>query len=335
MLDHARLGRRPLPRVVALAALVACLLPTAVLRAAADSIPTLTVESSREAQQLKHDVDVFVSSAIGKSWDESLMRWNRPICPLVAGLSRPMAEFVLLRLSNLARSVHAPLDGEQCKPNLFVLVAQNPSAFLKLLWRHEPNLFDTRNGIEPAKRFIETPRPIRAWYNASEMGADDTPAATITSILSQSAGLGAAGADYPVFSQPSSLGSRLSHSVVRNLSEVIVVIDANQIGKINVGQLADYVGMIGLAQIDLDKNLGHAPSILKVFNAQEGPAPLEMTEWDRALLTALYSTSQKSRLQISEMQTAVFKEVAAQSAAPMTPQSTPEPAPESSPESAY
>ena len=39
-----------------------------------------------------------------------------------------------------------------------------------------------------------------------------------------------------------------------------------------------------------------------------------MTEWDRALLSALYATSQKSRLQLSEMEDAVFKEISAQSA---------------------
>ncbi len=317
MHERARHGWMTLSRVLVPAALVAGVLAAAAASPArADSIPTVTVESQREAKQLRHDVDVFVSGAITKSWDESLMRWNQPICPLVAGFNRPTAEFILLRFSDLARAVHAPLDGEKCKPNLFVLVAQDPAAFLKLLWRHKPNLFDTRNGIEPARRFIETPRPIRAWYNANEMGADETPASTITSILAQSAGIGAASASYPVFSQPSTLGSRLTHAVVRNLSNVIVVIDAKQIGKLNMGQLADYVGLISLAQIDLDKNLGEAqaPSILKVFNPDETTAPLEMTEWDRALLSALYATSQKSRLQLSEMEDAVFKEISAQSA---------------------
>lgn len=300
--------------VVFLTLLLACVSASTGAWAGEDPIPQVTVESARDAQRLKHDVDVFVSGAIIKSWDESLMRWDQPICPLVAGLTRPVAEFMLLRISNLARSVHAPLDGEKCQPNLFVLVAQNPPVFLKLLWRHNPRMFDTRNGIEQAKRFVETARPIRVWYNANEMSSDGAAASTFASILAQSAGLGSGQVDYPVFSQPSTLGSRLSHSVVRALSNVIVVIDAAQISKFNVGQLADYVGMVSLAQIDLDKSLGIAPSILKIFNPEETSPPLELTAWDRALLSALYSTSQKSRLQVSEMQAAVFKELAAQSA---------------------
>lgn len=279
-----------------------------------DPIPQVTIESARDAQRLKHDVDAFVSGAMTKSWDDSLMRWDQPICPLVAGLTRPVAEFVLLRISDLARAVRAPLDGEKCRPNLFVLVAQNPPVFLKLLWRHNPRLFDTRNGIERAKRFIETPRPIRVWYNADEMSADGAAASSFASILAQSAGLGSGQVDYPVFSQPSTLGSRLNHSVVRALSNVIVVIDAAQVSKLTVGQIADYVGMISLAQIDLDKSLGIAPSILKLFDPEGTSPPLELTAWDRALLSALYATSQKSRMQISEMQTAVFKALAAPSA---------------------
>ena len=49
-----------------------------------DQIPQVTIESARDAQRLQHDVDAFVSGAMTKSWDESLPRWDQPICPLVA-----------------------------------------------------------------------------------------------------------------------------------------------------------------------------------------------------------------------------------------------------------
>ena len=86
--------------------------------------PAVTVTAPRE-EQLKHEVDTFVSSAITRPYgDDSLLRWDHPVCPLVAGLSRQSGEFVLLRLSQIARSAHAPLGSETCKPNLFVIVAQ-------------------------------------------------------------------------------------------------------------------------------------------------------------------------------------------------------------------
>jgi hypothetical protein len=66
-----------------------------------------------------------------------------------------------------------------------------------------------------------------------------------------------------------------------------------------------------LAQINLDKEIGQAPSILNVLNATESSPPFEMTVWDRALLHALYSTPQNSVMQLSKMQTVAFKDIAA------------------------
>ena len=274
---------------------------------AADPIDQITVQADRE--KLKHEVDGFVSSAIVKSYGESLMRWDHPMCPLVAGLEREPAEFVLFRLSEIAQAAHVPLGKEKCKPNFFVIVAQNPSAFLKLLWRRKPRLFDTTHGIVPVKRFIESPRPVRVWYNASDIGVDGGVA--FTSALAESAGIGMGMVDYPINVAPSSLGSRLTRAVVRNIESAIVVVDPKQVHALNIGQLVDYVALIGLAQINLDKDLGQAPSILKVFNASDASPPLGLTSWDRALLHALYSTPQRNVVQLSEMQTAVLRDLTA------------------------
>jgi hypothetical protein len=63
----------------------------------------------------------------------------------------------------------------------------------------------------------------------------------------------------------------------------------------------------------LDKVLGDAPTILSLFRASEASRLKEMTEWDKALLHALYSTPQKSKMQISAMQTATLNEIASNS----------------------
>jgi hypothetical protein len=116
--------------------------------------------------------------------------------------------------------------------------------------------------------------------------------------------------DYPIHVSPG-LGSRLTTPVVRNIESAILVVDPKQVHQLNIGQLVDYVALIGFAQINLDKEIGQAPSILKVFNATESSPPLEMTAWDRALLHALYSTPQNSVMQLSKMQTAAFKDITA------------------------
>lgn len=283
--------------------------------ARADAIPGVTVEAQRDREKLEREVDAFVSSAFVRS-DESLMRWDHPVCPLVAGLTREQGEFVLQRLSDIARSANAPLGQETCKANLFVIVAKKPDVFLKLLWRRRPLLFDTRNGVAPVKRFIETPRPVRVWYNTQDISADGETAGSFSLVLVASTGLSMRAIEYPTFTSPSSLGSRLTRQVVRNIGSAIVVIDAKQIDGLNFGQLADYVGLVGLAQINLDRNLEQSPpTILRVFSTA-GASPPEMTVWDRALLHSLYSTPQKNRLQVSQMESSVLKEVSGGSARP-------------------
>jgi hypothetical protein len=279
--------------------------------AGADPLPGITVEAQRERDKLRHDVNEFVSAAIVKPFGDSFMRWNSPVCPLVAGLTREEGEFVLHRLSDIARSVRAPLGREDCKPNFFVIAARNPAVFLKLWWRRNPGLFDTRPGIAPVKHFIETPRPIRVWYNAHDIPADAGVA--FTSLLAQSSMMGKGTLDVPTFVQPSSLGSRLTFPVVRDIANAIVVVNPLQIDKLKLAQLVDYIGLIGLAQINLDKDLGQAPTILKVFNASETSPPLEMTSWDKALLRSLYMTPQKDRMQLSEMETVALNDIASKS----------------------
>jgi hypothetical protein len=272
------------------------------------SVPQVTVEAQRDAAKLRHDVDAFASAAITKSFGESFMRWDHPLCPLVAGLKRPEGEFVLHRLSDIARAVHVPLGKEDCKPNFFVIVTRNPGTFIKVLWRRKPGIFDTRHGIAPVKRFVELPRPIRVWYNAANIDAQS--GAAFTDALAESAGIGFDTVDFPVHVTPS-FGSRLTAPVVRNIDSAIVIVDPEKVQALNIGQMVDYVALVGFAQVNLDKPPTEAPSILKVFSTDGSPPP-EMTLWDRALLHAIYTTPQRDLMQLSEIETVMLRDVSAQ-----------------------
>ena len=272
--------------------------------AAADTLANVTVESARDAEQLRKQVDAFVTSAVTRPRsDDSLLRWNRPVCPLAAGLNRDMAEFVLTRFTQNAIDAHVPLGPEKCEPNLFIIVAKNPEGFIRLWWHRDRNLFDTRHGVAPVEHFIQTPRPVRVFYNAGLSGADS--AALVAGLL----GAYSSGdwGDIPTFSGPSTLGSRISFAVVRHITTAIIVIDPAQIRALNFGQLVDYVSLLGLMEVNLDKDLGDAPSILKAFAPSDIPPPLEMTAWDKALLQSLYTTRQGNRMQLSAMESEMIK----------------------------
>jgi hypothetical protein len=277
----------------------------------ADSLDTITVQAQRDRAKLEREVNTFVSSTIvpPNHYDQSLWRWNDKVCPLVAGLKKEQGEFVLARLSKIAKTAGAPLGAETCKPNLYVIVTPEPEHLLKQWWRRDIDLFDGESG-PTVKRFLETPRPIRVWYSAGTVGVDGQffiGLLDATSIRAKTSG------HAPWVHIPPEAATRLKLTATRNISSVIVVVDSTKIGNINSGQLADYIGLVGLAQINFEKQPGDVPTILRLFESSIESRPPEMTVWDRALLHALYSTSQTSVMQISQMQTAALKDIAPQS----------------------
>jgi hypothetical protein len=265
----------------------------------ADPVPTVTIEAQRA--RLRPQVNEFVASAIVRSRydDESLLRWDTAICPLVAGFPREQGEFFLQRISQAARDAKAPLAGEKCHPNLFVIGTEKPDVFLSMWWRHDPRLFNTVHGVEPAVRFIKTSRPVRAWYNSEPVDPDS--ASQIVPLLGASIGIGSGPTSFPTHLATGRIGSRLQYLMVRAVESAIVVIDTSQMKDINIGQLADYVSMVGLAEIDLDKDVGTIPSILTLFRGNAQPRPEALTVWDRSLLHAVYNSRQKDRMQFSEI----------------------------------
>jgi hypothetical protein len=303
------------PFSIRTAAVCAVVILGAVLSTAAgaDSLPPVTVESQRDHEKLKHDVNVFVSSAIlaPVNYGDTLWRWNDKICPLVTGVIKQQGEFVLGRISQIAKEVGAPLGPDKCKPNLYVIVAPDPEALLIKWWRQSPDLFAGETGAD-VKRFLVTPRPVRVWYSAKTVGDDGSFVVGLLDATSVRAK--PFNNETAENVQPSYKGSRLTTLATRDISSVIVVVDAAKMVGINFGQLADYIGFVGLAQINLDKPLGDAPTILTLFKDSPATPPVEMTVWDKALLHGLYITQQKNRMQISEIETVALNDIAAQSA---------------------
>jgi hypothetical protein len=215
-------------------------------------------------------------------------------------LSKDQGEFILARLSQIGRTAGVPLAPEKCRPNLYVIMTSDPGAMLRK-WRvHDPMLFRVQqSGAGALKRFLDKPRPIRVWYNPIFEGARGN------FIEYETMG----GHDVPV-SHAYNGGSRLEYQQVVTISSAVVVTDRTRLGKVNFGVLSDYIALVGLAQIDLDKDLGDAPTILRLFRDPNAGSPPGMTKWDQSLLHSLYSTSQSSVTQISAMENRALNEIA-------------------------
>ena len=278
-------------------------------------LDSITVEAKKEREELRLQVDHFVTSAVVHHFGESLMRWDTRVCPLVAGLPRDQGEFILQRFSQSARNAGAPLAPEKCTANFFVLVSSQADRILEELRKKRPKLFNTTGGLGALQHFLVTERPIHVWYNWQNQG---DPAAG-TSIISAPIGSGPTvgglviGGVLTGPNSPSSVWSdrgsyrlpntRLSLTVTKSINTAIIVVDLPRMKGVNLGQLADYVTMVGLAEINLDRTIVSAPSVLRLFS-EPGEAPVDgMSPWDQALLKSLYATRAQSVMQISELET--------------------------------
>jgi hypothetical protein len=146
-------------------------------------------------------------------------------------------------------------------------------------------------------------QPIRAYYNArfssegADHGADFLELQGLRFDFSAN-GCIASGA----------AGSRLRFGAVQKLTSVIIVVDSRQTTNINMGQLADYVAMVGLAQIRVEANTGTAPTILGLFRETQPQIP-GLSPWDKAFLRSLYTTDQGSTLEVAMIKRHMFEQL--------------------------
>ena len=145
--------------------------------------------------------------------------------------------------------------------------------------------------------FIDTPRPVRVWYNSMAVdssGMEATPALppgitnTVTTL--------------PTFNNYES-SSRITSVVAWSLTAALVVVDKTRLQGVTRGQLADYIGVSAFLRLKTSARHGDAPTILGLFDGAAGQHPPGLTAWDEAFLESLYHTSPKLRLQRNKMVT--------------------------------
>jgi hypothetical protein len=239
-------------------------------------------------------------------YDESLPRWRAPVCFAVAGLPRREGSFVLARLSQVAHSVGARIARPGCEYNFYVVFDPEPDKLLKRVYRLPRRIFDETAGLAAIHRFLSPSKPqaVRVWHNASAVSKDGSPIEADAACGS----IAVIGRPVPV-SCPY-FPSRITRYDVFGFSLALVVIDTTFPQRVKLGQLADFAALVGLADIDLDAEIGDAPTILRLFAASAVAAPSGLTIWDQAFLRALYHADQSSTTERSQIAVRMAQDVA-------------------------
>ncbi len=214
--------------------------------------------------------------------------WGQPVCPLVSGLDQEEGEFIVGRVSDIARAGRVPLAAGKCHSNLYILVTKRPQELLRVMVAENNFRFTFGISAEPMDGtpivpshvviddFVSKPGPVRVLYRDAPV----VPSGVHPVVHAAKVG--------PITYS----GDTWTGDSSWYLFRVFVIVDASQLKGVTLGQLADYAALVGLTEIKPADSLADAPTILQLFNGPPQAAPAGMTDWDRAFLKSLYTTGQ-------------------------------------------
>ncbi|RZJ06334.1 MAG: hypothetical protein EON89_00570 [Brevundimonas sp.] len=238
-------------------------------------------------------VGKFVEEVAEPNRGRGLARWRDGVCVGVANLRPDTAQYIVDRVSTVAEDVGLRPGRPGCAPNVLIVATDDSSALARGMVSARPVSFrmgggGMDRGSSALKDFQEADRPIRWWQVSMPVDADSGVRATRipgdcdprTCNNASGSVLGFAPI-IPVFA-----ASRLHTQIVDNIFRTVVIIDMDDVAGLTALQVADYIAMVSLAQIDPDADTGAYASILNVF--EEGSDIPTLTGWDKAYLAGLY-----------------------------------------------
>lgn len=253
-------------------------------------------------------IEDFVGEVAAPNRGRGIARWDRSVCVGAVNLRQEAAQYLVDRVSTVAEDLGLDPGNPGCTPNILIVATADGDAFAQALVEKQRRALrmggsGMDRGAAALRDFQETTRPVR-WWQVS-MPVDSETGQQAVRIPGECQG----SCTSPMDSAPVvkvSFASRLSTQIVDNIFRAIVIVDVDQIGSVDINQLADYIAMVSLAQIDPKADTSAYSSILNVFadNSVAG----SLTEWDKAYLNGLYDakrSQQNLRAGTSEIEASI------------------------------
>lgn len=251
-------------------------------------------------------VNDFVSEISRPASRRGLARWHRDVCVGVVNLPATHAQYMVDRISQVAAEVGLEPGEPGCSPRVIIIATDDGAALATSLVGGVGVDFNlgthqTDAGSRALRDFQTSDRAVRWWHTSlptdsetgqtairlpGQAGTDGNPSAPIINVFA---------------------ASRVNSQIRDDLVRVVIVIDVDRLENTSFEQLADYVSLIALAQIDADARTEGYDTIMNLFNGSGAPSGL--TDWDLGYLQALYSTHPQ-RINPNALTAAVASDVA-------------------------
>jgi hypothetical protein len=283
--------------------------PTTVREAAAPQQPTEEIvvrgrRMSEVREELRNYVNEFVVAIAKQPPGRGFARWQGHVCIGVDNLQKDAAQYIVDHISHVAEYVGLEPGEPGCTPQVTIIFTIDGKAMATYMVENRRRVLQPAGGlagmnlgVDALDAFAQSDRAVRWWHVSlpvdSRIGTNairtaDDKAAAVTDEETA-----------PVISVA---GPSRIHSGIRDdLMRVFIIVDSKRLMGTTWQQLADYLAVVSLAQIDPSASPAGFDSILNVFS---NPAAYSgLTVWDRSYLRALYSFDQERlpRIQVNEL----------------------------------
>lgn len=243
--------------------------------------PTVALEDVVvEGRRLEELTREFVDEVSAPPNRRGLARWRDRVCIGVANLDNDKAQPLIDRIALVAQDNGLRVGQPGCGVNLLIVFDADARALSTAMIDRRRQIFRTGvggldRGNAALRDFAGSDRPIRWWH-----------VSVPTNALTGEAGIRLPGESSAPFVRGEGLVNR-GRNIRDDINKVIVVVDMPQIEHLTLAQLADYIALVSLAQVDPDADTSRYSTILNMVDDPEGSP--ELTGWDKAYLQALYN----------------------------------------------
>jgi hypothetical protein len=264
--------------------------PAAAAQPEQDAIDEVVVRGRRMSEvgsDLRIVVRDYIGEVVARPPGRGYARWHRSVCIGVHNLESTAAQYIVDRISQLAAEVGLTPGEPGCLPDVIVIFATDAKQVAAAIVEKWPRLLrpsaivgDMTLSRAELDEFAESERAVRWWHVSMPVDAR-TGERAVRLPGDPLAAVGVAGP------------SRIHDGTRDELRNVFIIVDGTRLTGTTWQQLADYLAVVSLAQVDPDANPAAFDSILNLFtnpNAYSG-----LTDWDRSYVRALYEFDQERR----------------------------------------
>jgi hypothetical protein len=263
---------------------------------AASEVEDIVVEGRPLREATVAFVDSVAAPAAGGA--SGAAAWRQTLCIGVGNLQREAADHIIERISATAVGLGVHMGRPGCEPRVFINFTADANEATRALVASRRrefriNMTGADRGGRALARFQNTEAPVRWWHVSIPVDMDTGISAN---RRPGDEPFSPPGAD---ITRPNQLGDNtrfVTASMLRNdlrddLAQVIIVVDVDKIGGASIDQLAAYLTMVSLVQVDPEAEPRGYDTILNLFDQPER-APATLTAWDMAFLGGVYGAEQ-------------------------------------------